>query len=227
MPCACFFLIIVVHLVEWFGARLKSTGPQGFFKRVRAGWVEDNFMKGQAAVNTTRDYIRVTVFFASTAVLLATFSAGTVATLDFDNSQKDLLHAKLGIFSGLMLLIFLIFLQATRIAIHFSFLINVSRFGGVPTSHQLMVKTFSHAHKFYSLGIRAYFLVIPVVSWIVSEWMLLALTPAYIYVIRQLESTHYIQKELARVEEEREALSTLKRGEGLVPASENSGTLPA
>lgn len=33
-------------------------------------------MKGQAAVNTTRDYIRAAVFFANTAILLTTFSVG-------------------------------------------------------------------------------------------------------------------------------------------------------
>ena len=33
-------------------------------------------MKGQAAVNTTRDYIRAAVFFANSAILLATFSVG-------------------------------------------------------------------------------------------------------------------------------------------------------
>lgn len=33
-------------------------------------------MKGQAAVNTTRDYIRAAVFFANTAILLTTFAVG-------------------------------------------------------------------------------------------------------------------------------------------------------
>lgn len=37
---------------------------------------QDNFMKGQAAVNTTRDYIRAAVFFANSAILLTTFSVG-------------------------------------------------------------------------------------------------------------------------------------------------------
>lgn len=38
--------------------------------------LQDNYMKGQAAVNTTRDYIRAAVFFANTAILLTTFTVG-------------------------------------------------------------------------------------------------------------------------------------------------------
>lgn len=37
---------------------------------------QDNYMKGQAAVNTTRDYIRAAVFFANSAILLTTFTVG-------------------------------------------------------------------------------------------------------------------------------------------------------
>lgn len=37
---------------------------------------KDNFMKGQAAVNTTRDYIRAALFFANSAILLTTFAVG-------------------------------------------------------------------------------------------------------------------------------------------------------
>lgn len=37
---------------------------------------QDNFMKGQAAVNTTRDYIRAALFFGNTAILLTTFAVG-------------------------------------------------------------------------------------------------------------------------------------------------------
>lgn len=37
---------------------------------------QDNYMKGQAAVNTTRDYIRAAVFFANSAILLTTLSVG-------------------------------------------------------------------------------------------------------------------------------------------------------
>lgn len=37
---------------------------------------QDNYMKGQAAVNTTRDYIRASVFFANTAIVLTTFIVG-------------------------------------------------------------------------------------------------------------------------------------------------------
>ena len=43
-------------------------------------------MKGQAAVNTTRDYIRAAVFFANSAILLTTFSVGYAGKLK--NKEK-------------------------------------------------------------------------------------------------------------------------------------------
>lgn len=39
-------------------------------------------MKGQAAVNTTRDYIRAALFFANTAILLTTFAVGYAGGLE-------------------------------------------------------------------------------------------------------------------------------------------------
>lgn len=43
---------------------------------LRAVLLQANYMKGQAAVNTTRDYIRAAVFFANSAILLTTFAVG-------------------------------------------------------------------------------------------------------------------------------------------------------
>ncbi len=55
IPAACFAVIAVAHYYEWFQGE-RSNRPKGFFRRVRKGWIVSNFMKGQAACNTTRDY---------------------------------------------------------------------------------------------------------------------------------------------------------------------------
>ncbi len=55
IPVACFGVIGITHYYEWFQGE-RSNRLKGFFRRVRKGWIVSNFMKGQAAVNTTRDY---------------------------------------------------------------------------------------------------------------------------------------------------------------------------
>ncbi len=58
IPTVCFVVIGITHCYEWFQGE-RSDYTKGFFRRVRKGWIASNFMKGQAAVNTTRDYSSV------------------------------------------------------------------------------------------------------------------------------------------------------------------------
>ncbi len=94
--------------------------------------------------------VRVTVFYAGTSILVATF-----AVTNGDDSTT-LSRVKFGCLAGLMMCIFFCFVQCTRFAIHFSFLINVRHLDGAPieTPLAIMEKVFSHAHLFYSLGVR-------------------------------------------------------------------------
>lgn len=49
-------------------------------------------MKGQAAVNTTRDYIRAALFFANTAILLTTFAVGYAGEGGEAEKNVDVMH---------------------------------------------------------------------------------------------------------------------------------------
>eukprot|EP01084_Bolivina_argentea_P251557 421943_1 len=192
IPTVCFVVIGLTHYYEWFKGE-RSDYTKGFFRRVRKGWIASNFMKGQAAVNTTRDYIRVTVFYAGTAILVATFAVT-------NSDDKSTLHEiRFGCLAGLMLCIFFCFVQCTRFAIHLSFLINVQYLDGtsIETPSALLEKVFSHAHLFYSLGVRLYFLAIPIISWIISEYVLLGVTLLYCFILRKLDSTNFMSEELA------------------------------
>eukprot|EP00752_Nemacystus_decipiens_P017140 g15355.t1 len=209
IPLVCFAVCIAFQAWEFLGPKNHPDACRArvLFTAVRAGWVKDNFMKGQAAVNTTRDYIRAALFFANTAILLTTFAVGYAGSRYTDCSTDDnscsaedyLLIVKLGALAALLMTIFFVFTQCTRYAVHFSFCINTTELGGVPMPMSLMVKVFNHAHKYYSLGIRLYFGTIPVFAWIFTSWALLAVTPVYVFMVRGLENAGFVQEELDEI----------------------------
>eukprot|EP00903_Cladosiphon_okamuranus_P006823 g6648.t1 len=209
IPLVCFAVCFAFQAWEFLGPKNHPDACRArvLFTAVRAGWVKDNFMKGQAAVNTTRDYIRAALFFANTAILLTTFAVGYAgsryadcsADSDSCSAEDFLLVVKLGVLAALLMTIFFVFTQCTRYAVHFSFCINTTAIGGVPMPLSLMVKVFNHAHKYYSLGIRLYFGTIPVFAWIFTSWALLAVTPGYVFMVRGLENAGFVQDELDEI----------------------------
>ena len=118
VPIACFAVIGMYHAYE-FNSRFTA---RKFFRSVRKGWVTENFLKGQQAVNTTRDYVRVSLFYGNTAILVATFAAGFAGNVYRDCSAKEggcsaasiLLLIKFAVVTGYHLTSFFIFAQCTR-----------------------------------------------------------------------------------------------------------------
>ena len=80
IPCAVFAVFIALHasLYRTYQANSFSRDARSFFQRVNEGWVASNYMKEKAS-NTTRDYLRVSIFLAGNAIILATVLAGFAA----------------------------------------------------------------------------------------------------------------------------------------------------
>ncbi|CAM9200362.1 unnamed protein product [Ectocarpus sp. 12 AP-2014] len=214
IPAICFVVCAGFQTWEFLGSHDDPARARTLFKAVRAGWVKDQFMKGTAACNTTRDYIKSAVFMANTAITLATFAVGYAGSIytncsdDDDCTPEDWLFViKLGCLSAVLLVNFFVLTQCTRFAVHFSFCINtrgkfrcISAFiEGVPMSHAMLVNVFEHSHKYFSLGIRLYFGTIPVFAWIFTPWALLAVTPVYVYMVRGLENAGFVKDEIDQV----------------------------
>lgn len=95
-----------------------------FFRMMRAGWVDQNHLTGQAAVNTTRDYIRVVVFLAGNAIICASILSGIALNNYGDNEEgysvnDTLMMAKLGSCVALLIIIFLLLMMCMRYMLHF------------------------------------------------------------------------------------------------------------
>lgn len=123
IPFVVFSCVLVLHLRYFLkGAHFGSDrAPLNFFMKMREGWVDNNHLSGQAAVNTTRDYIRVITFLAGNAILVATVLAGFAVQVETDTFHKKLLIVKLGACVAAFIIIFICLLMCARFIVHFRY----------------------------------------------------------------------------------------------------------
>lgn len=192
-----------------------------FFAQTRIGWVEQNHLTGQASANSTRDYLRVLLFYTGTAVLLSTYLAGYCASSykPEGTPYEYLLTVKLGVASLLFLAIFLIMVYGVRYATHFHMLMNVKYINGVEVrKHLRIIEIVYHkAHFFYSTGQRAYFLLIIAFAWLLGCWVMLAVLPLYLFLINQYEDVSWMQPDIDK-------LFSIEEGEPLIVAEEGTAS---
>lgn len=92
-----------------------------YFYQMRGGWVRRNFLTGQAAANSTRDYLRVLIFFCGNSGVLGLFFCGyTISAYDPDgDANNHFVTFKLAACSFMFLVIFFLFIYSTRYATQF------------------------------------------------------------------------------------------------------------
>jgi uncharacterized membrane protein len=168
----------------------------------RTAWVEE-IMQGSGkevlAVQTLRNSTMAATFLASTAVLLIigvlTLSSqgdkmeGTWHALNILGAK----HAELWLSKLLLILLdlfvaFFSFSMAVRVFNHVGYMINV------PLSRKLKMICPAHvavhlnrAGKFYSLGMRAYYTVVPLVFWLFGPHFMLLSTVILVVILYQLD----------------------------------------
>lgn len=171
-----------------------------FFASIRVGWVKQNHLTGQASANTTRDYLRVLLFYTGNAVLLAGIMSGyCVNSYDPDNTPySHLLTAKLGMISCLFLCIFFVMVYAVRYGNHFHFLMNCKEVNGfqLATQFTIIEKVYHKSHFFYSTAVRMYFLLIPCFAWLISCWLMILACPFYMFLISQYDDLSWLQADV-------------------------------
>jgi hypothetical protein len=128
ISCSCWSVIILYYLVQLrqgvYSKVLSKENkyhPVVFFAHMRQGWVIQNHLTGQAAANTTRDYLRILLFFCGNAILVATILFGfATSTMSRSRSlERNILLGKLAANILIFLIIFFLFLMSTRYAMHF------------------------------------------------------------------------------------------------------------
>lgn len=182
----------------------KAPSVYSFFAQVRIGWVKQNHLTGQASANSTRDYLRVLLFYTGNSVVLSTLAAGYCATSLVPNGSPTdhLLTTKLGVISVLFLIIFLIMVYAVRYGTHFHMMMNVRHINGLPVSNHLRIIeiVYHKSHFFFSTGQRMHFLLVPAFAWLLSAWVLLAATPVYMFLMQQYEDVSWMEEDIAQLQ---------------------------
>lgn len=168
----------------------------------RTAWVE-SIMQGSGkeilAVQTLRNSTMAATFLASTAVLLA---IGVLTLSEQGDKMESTWHAlniagthQAGLWLAKLLLIlldmfvaFFSFAMAVRVFNHVGYMINV------PLSRNIKMICPAHvavhlnrAGKFYSIGMRAYYTVVPLVFWLFGPHLMLLATIVLVIVLYRLD----------------------------------------
>ncbi len=167
----------------------------------RSAWVE-RIMKnedGILAVQTLRNSTMAATFLASTAVLLIigvlTLSeqgdklGGTWHALNVvGTTHAELWLAKLLILMLDLFAAFFAFSMSIRVFNHVGYMINVPKASGHKSiSPRHVAVHLNRAGSFYSIGMRAYYFLVPLVFWLFGPHFMLLATIGLIFVLYKID----------------------------------------
>lgn len=172
-----------------------------YFFHMRGGWVRRNKLTGQGSANSTRDFLRVLIFFAGNSALV-TFVFGGYLASRYDSRggatpYDNYVSIKLGAVVVNFLATFWLFLYSIRYETQHHFMMNVEEVNnGIPMNNKVSEKMFHLAHFYYAAGLRMYYVCLPLFAWFVSSWVLLFSVPIFLYIVEEYEDMSVLEEEL-------------------------------
>jgi uncharacterized membrane protein len=179
----------------------KNFTFQATMTKSRAAWVRAVMAEGKdvLAVQTLRNSTMAATFMASTAVLLIIGVLTLSAQGERLEASWHVLNpmgpsgAVLWTVKTLVLLVdlfaaFLSFTMAIRQFHHVGYMINVpmsGKYGRIPLD--TVIAQLERSGRFYWLGMRTYFLLVPLVLWLFGPYVMLAATTVLIAVLYRLD----------------------------------------
>lgn len=175
----------------------------------RTAWVE-RVMKekeGILAVQTLRNSTMAATFLASTAVLLI---IGVLTLSEQGDKLGSAFHAlnvvgakQAGLWMGkLMFLLldlfvaFFAFSMSIRVFNHVGYMINVPKAAGHKSiSSRHVAVHLNRAGRFYSIGMRAYYFLVPLVFWLFGPHLMLLATVGLIFVLYRIDRAPKVLEE--------------------------------
>jgi uncharacterized membrane protein len=200
---ASVLLVIVYHLFLRRKVRKDPTYTvQAINKIARTAWVETIMQDGKKdvlAVQTLRNSTMAATFLASTSVLLiigvltlseqgGKFEATWHALNTVGSKHPEIWMTKL-IFLLLDLFVaFFSFAMSIRVYNHVGYMINVP----LGLNHKMITPAhvalhLNRAGGFYSIGMRSYYFLVPLVFWLFGPYFMLASTIALLYVLYRVD----------------------------------------
>jgi uncharacterized membrane protein len=198
--------VLLVTFYHLFLRRKNRKDPtytvQAINRIARTAWVETimrDEQKAVLAVQTLRNSTMAAIFLASTSVLLIigvlTLSeqGGRIEAAWHALNLVGAKHPELWITKLIFLLLdlfvaFFSFAMSVRIFNHVGYMINVPlnlNHRMITTAH--VATHLNRAGDFYSIGMRAYYFLIPLVFWLFGPLLMLASTIGLIYVLYRID----------------------------------------
>ena len=196
-------LVGIYHLHLFFTVKRKPEKTAvGITNLLRRQWVETTMAERRdiLAVQTLRNWVMASSLLASTAILIA---LGILSTVVRPAGFQEITHALniVGTRSETLWVIKLMLLALDFFIGFFNFTLAIRYFNhagyglGLPdqhegvASHKLVVEVVNHASLHYTIGMRCYYLAIPLALWLFGPtWMLLG-SIILIMVVYRLDRT--------------------------------------
>ncbi len=199
----CAALLIIYHLYLRYRMRKNPHYTvQAVNKLARTVWVETMMASGKPDVipiQTLRNSTMAATFLASTSVLLiigvlslsgqGDKLSGTWHALNIvGTSRTDIWLGKLLVLLVDLFVAFFSFSMSVRVFNHVGYMINVP----VTLNHRSIsprhvAAHLNHAGKYYSIGMRAYYFLVPLVFWLFGQHFMLIATILLIVVLSRID----------------------------------------
>ena len=182
--------MLAAYFYRWY--RAISSHPlqtmRGVMQQARRSWVAAHLGKGMLPVNTLRDIIKSSQWFASSALLVAVGACGFLASADSVAAQDGFLRFKVMCLIGACSLTFACFMQATRYWSHVSFLINTPDIGGIIVTEDIVYRMVALAANMWTWGQRMQICAaLPMLMWFLGPGYLVLATAVAIFVLQHID----------------------------------------
>lgn len=194
-------LLIVYHLLHALELAYRPQRTSfGRNSRIRRRWVEETIARRAdiLAVQTLRNWTMAATFLASTAIVLALGLMSVVLTTDaletlkrgfdpFASHAPELALVKAVLIVLVLLVVFICFTLSLRYYNHAAFLINAPPGDDPEVGVETANRALSRGAGAYNLGMRGWYLALPLFLWLLGPTWLLASAVLMILVVYRLD----------------------------------------
>jgi len=198
---AAFLLLVAYHVYLYISIhRYPLRTSQGMVRRVRELWVRSvmDERKDILAVQTLRNWTMAATFLASTAIIIGLGIFNLAVTADKQGELSTLLNLvgndtpglwtfKLVLLGANFLFAFFNFILAVRYFNHTGFMICLPSEAHAEFTVETVIAVLARGAMHYTLGMRGYYLSIPLLLWVFGPLWLMAGTILLMLVLYQAD----------------------------------------
>lgn len=196
-----FGVLIIYHLRLYRQVRANPLATAiGLTNHARRAWVQaiiDN-KRDILAVQTLRNWVMASTFLASTAILISLglvasafrteiTSSATLTLNIFGHPSETLWVIKLFVLSALFFYAFFNFTLSIRYYNHASLLINAPQDLEPASNVEMVASILNHGALHYTLGMRGFYLAIPLGLWLFGPFWMLAGSILIVVILYRLD----------------------------------------